>query len=224
MLLCPHICILVLPLSCSLAHLGHFAPLPSLIPYTITLLMSDSFSFILVTCAIRRIFYGNFYLCHCLLTLPCCVLSPGCRYLSVPLCTLMMAFCESYTRLKIFAKKKQVECTKTIRRQWKRDIVDTFTHSFCANGHIVTKGAGFPTVWREGWKEPDGTHSGSRGGLSWVYQVGPLLLVFALDELLKDDNVVNGANGWNGCRKSLDLLKERLNGRSLALHFCLLLQ
>jgi hypothetical protein len=41
----------------------------------------------------------------------------------------------------------------------------------------VTKEAGFPTVWREGRKEPDGTHSGSRDGLGRVYQVGPLLLV-----------------------------------------------
>src|SRR6266852_1358941 len=32
----------------------------------------------------------------------------------------------------------------------KRDIVDTSTHPFCANGQVGTKGAGFPTVWREG--------------------------------------------------------------------------
>ncbi len=32
----------------------------------------------------------------------------------------------------------------------KRDIVDTSTHPFCANRQVGTKGAGFPTVWREG--------------------------------------------------------------------------
>ena len=35
-----------------------------------------------------------------------------------------------------------------VRRQWKRDIVDTFTHHFCANGHGGTIGTGFPYIRR----------------------------------------------------------------------------
>ena len=36
-------------------------------------------------------------------------------------------------------------CT-CIRRHWKRDIVDTFTHHFCANGHGWTIGTSFPYI------------------------------------------------------------------------------
>ena len=36
-------------------------------------------------------------------------------------------------------------CT-CIRRHWKRDIVDTFTHHFCTNGHGWTIGTGFPYI------------------------------------------------------------------------------
>ena len=36
-------------------------------------------------------------------------------------------------------------CTR-IRRHWKRDIVDTLTHQFCANGHGWTIGTGFPYI------------------------------------------------------------------------------
>jgi hypothetical protein len=54
----------------------------------------------------------------------------------------------------------------------------------------VTKEAGFPTVWREGRKEPDGTHSGSKGW-SWSgVSSRPSSL-----SLFKDDNLVDGANG-----------------------------
>lgn len=98
-----------------------------------------------------------------------------------------ITFCDIYTKLRIFAKEKKKKTKSNARKRSgdnkKSDIVDTSTHSFCANGRIVTKEAGFPTVWREGWKEPDGTHSSSRDGLSRVYLVGPLLLVFTLYEL-----------------------------------------
>ena len=36
-------------------------------------------------------------------------------------------------------------CTR-IRCHWKRNIVDTFTHHFCANGHGWTIGTGFPYI------------------------------------------------------------------------------
>ena len=36
-------------------------------------------------------------------------------------------------------------CTR-IRRHWKRNIVDTFTHHFCANGHGWTIGTGFSYI------------------------------------------------------------------------------
>ena len=36
-------------------------------------------------------------------------------------------------------------CTR-IRCHWKRDIVDTFTHHFCANGHGWTIGTSFPYI------------------------------------------------------------------------------
>jgi hypothetical protein len=43
-------------------------------------------------------------------------------------------------------KKIKVKCMKMIRQQWKRDIVDPSTHSFCENGHGATKGTGFPIM------------------------------------------------------------------------------
>ena len=42
-----------------------------------------------------------------------------------------------------------------VRRHWKRDIVDTFTHHICTNGHSGTIGPSFPyirRVWR--WHSP----------------------------------------------------------------------
>ena len=70
-------------------------------------------------------------------------------------------------------EKFQVKRTKTIRRQWKRDIVDTFTHPFCENGHIWTKETRFSTVRREDWYwKPEGSLF---CGLVWCLGVGPLL-------------------------------------------------
>jgi len=72
---------------------------------------------------------------------------------------------QRHTQALIRGSFSQVRHQKTIRRQWKRDIVDTSTHHFCANGHGGAIGTRFPTIWREGRKGLKGHHPERVGGL-----------------------------------------------------------
>jgi hypothetical protein len=44
--------------------------------------------------------------------------------------------------------------------------VDAFTHSFCADGHVGTKGVRVSTMWREGRKGPEGSPFEAKGDLA----------------------------------------------------------
>lgn len=47
------------------------------------------------------------------------------------------------------ARFSELKCNFLVARCQKRDIVDTFSHASCANGHICYIQTGFPTTWRK---------------------------------------------------------------------------